>query len=208
MNFREPFRALTPTLDGPVLHTLARTTEPLTRREIAALVGDASEAGVRKVLRRLVDQGIVQELRIGSRYSYAANREHILWPAVDVMMDASANLEARIRQLVEEWHIRAISVELFGSIAIGESTEASDIDLIVYRPHLQRDQRDQWDGQVTELRMAVERWTGNFCEILEIDPPTLVEMAAAEEPVLRSPRVHISGEDLRVAITALVRSQA
>ncbi len=47
--------------------------------------------------------------------------------------------------------------------------------------------------------MAVERWTGNGCEILEIDPPTLVAMAAEDEPVLKAPRIQISGLNIKAA---------
>jgi predicted nucleotidyltransferase len=193
MDFSQPFRVLTPTLDGPVIRVLARTTHPMTRQQVTELIGDASEAGVRKVLRRLADQGMVIEQRIGGRYIYVGNREHILWPAVEVLMSAADRLDAAIREHVEAWGIQALSVELFGSVAAGTSTAGSDVDLMVYRPSLDDDQVALWDSQVAELRMAVERWTGNACEILEIDPLTLVEMAAEDEPVLKAPRVPISG---------------
>ena len=71
---------------------------------------------------------------------------------------------------------------------------------MVYRPFLTEDQVGRWDSQVAELRMAVERWTGNACEILEIDPRTVVEMAAADEPVLRAARVPISGLNMAAAV--------
>jgi hypothetical protein len=70
---------------------------------------------------------------------------------------------------------------------------------MVYRPSLTADQVELWDGQVAELRVAVERWTGNACEVLEIDPRTLVEMAAEDEPVLKAPRVPISGLNIAAA---------
>lgn len=208
MDFSHPFRALTPTLDGPVLRVLARTTQPLTRQQVTTLVGEASEAGVRKVLRRLAGQGVVIEHRIGTHYTYTANREHILWAAVEVIMSAADRLDAKIREHVEAWQVPALSVELFGSVAAGTSTGESDIDLMVYRPHLADNEVEPWDGQVAELRMAVERWTGNPCEVLEIDPPALVEMAAADEPVLRARRVPISGLNIMAAVpsTELART--
>lgn len=70
---------------------------------------------------------------------------------------------------------------------------------MLYRPHLCEPEQLTWDDQVAELRSAVERWTGNPCEILEIDPPGLIEMAAEDEPVLRSPMQRISGMDLAAA---------
>lgn len=199
VDFSQPFRAMTPTLDGPVLRVLARTTQSLTRQQVADLIGEASEAGVRKVLRRLAEQGVVIEQRIGRHYTYVGNREHILWPAVEVFMSAADRLDTTIRRHVEAWEVPALSVELFGSVAAGTSTADSDVDLMVYRPSLTDDQMALWDGQVAELRMAVERWTGNSCEILEIDARTLVEMAAEDEPVLKTPRVPISGLNIAAA---------
>ena len=199
MDFSQPFRAVTPTLDGPVLRVLARTTQPMTRQQVADLVGDASEAGVRKVLRRLAEHGVVIEQRIGTQYTYAANREHILWPAVEVVMSAAERLDTRIREMVEGWEVPALSVELFGSVAAGTSTAESDVDLMVYRPHLAEGTVESWDSQIVELRMAVERWTGNPCEVLEIDPPTLVAMAAENEPLLKAPRVPVTGLDIAAA---------
>lgn len=171
----------------------------MTRQQVADLVGEASEAGVRKVLRRLAEQGVVIEQRIGTHYTYVANREHILWPAVEVLMGAADRLDTRIREHVEGWEIPPLSVELFGSVAAGTSTAESDVDLMIYRSQLTDDQVELWDSQVAQLRMAVERWTGNVCEILEIDPPTLVAMAAEDEPVLKAPRVPISGLNITAA---------
>lgn len=203
VDFSQPFRAVTPTLDGPVLRVLARTTHPMTRQQVADLIGEASEAGVRKVLRRLAEQGMVIEQRIGSRYTYLGNREHIVWPAVEIFMSAADRLDTTIREHVEAWEVPALSVELFGSVAAGASTADSDVDLMVYRPFLADDQMALWDSQVAELRMAVERWTGNACEILEIDPRMLVEMAAEDEPVLKTPRVRISGLNIAAAFPSL-----
>ena len=203
VDFSQPFRAVTPTLDGPVLRVLARTTQPMTRQQVADLIGVASEAGVRKVLRRLAEQGVVIEQRIGTHYNYMGNREHILWPAVEVFMSAADRLDTTIREHVEAWEVPALSVELFGSVAAGTSTADSDIDLMVYRPSLTEDQVELWDGQVAELRVAVQRWTGNACEVLEIDPRTLVEMAAEDEPVLKAPRVPISGLNIATAVPSM-----
>lgn len=203
MDFSQPFRAVTPTLDGPVLRVLARTTQPMTRQQVTGLVGEASEAGIRKVLRRLAEQGVVIEVRIGTRYTYLANREHILWPAVEVFMSAADRLDSTIREHVEAWAVPALSVELFGSVAAGTSTADSDVDLMVYRPFLDDDHIELWDAQVAELRLAVERWTGNACEIMEIDPQTLVDMAAEDEPALKAPRVPISGLNLATAFPSI-----
>ena len=187
MDFSQPFRALTPTLDGPVLRVLAKSMSAMTRRQVTDLVDRASEAGVRKVLNRLAEQGLVIEERIGSNYTYVANRDHIMWPAVEIIMDSHNRLEKKIREYIEAWAIQPISVELFGSVASGTSTAESDIDVMIYRPHIDDALTDSWDEQVADLSAQVERWTGNVCEILEIDPPALVEMTSNRESVLFSP---------------------
>lgn len=208
MDLREPLRAIAPTLDAPVLRVLAGTSDPMTRPQITRLVGVASEAGVRKVLRRLADQGIVLEERVGSQYTYAANRDHLMWSAVEASIRVGERLAERVRAYVEAWPITPISVELFGSAATGRATGESDIDLMLYRPVLIGDEHATWEDQVANLRTAVERWTGNPCEILEFDPPALVEMVAEEEPVLRSPMQHISGMRLVAAVPSAALARA
>lgn len=165
----------------------------MTRPQILALTEGGSEAGIRKVLSRLVNQGIVIEERLGTHFTYLANREHILWPAVQIIVSAHDRLDERIESRVEEWKIQPLSVELFGSVVTGESTSDSDIDLMVVRPYLTDRQGEDWDVQIDQLRESVERWTGNACEILVLDSPGLVEAMASGEPVLASPRVTVAG---------------
>ena len=203
MDFSQPFRALTPTLDGPVLRALARSRSAMTRQQIVILAGEGSEAGIRKVLNRLVEQGIVIQERIGTHYTYAANREHILWPAVEIVASAHDKLDERIRSRVEEWEIQPLSVELFGSVATGLSTRESDIDLMVVSPHMAHDKEDAWDQQIDDLRESVERWTGNVCEILVMDSPRLVEAKASQEPTLASPRVSLVGDKIDLMLPNL-----
>lgn len=194
MDFSRPYRALIPTLDGPVLRAVAGSEGALTRPQILALANEGSEAGVRKVLNRLVEQGVVIEQRVGSFYTYQANRDHLTWPAVEILVSAHDRLDDRIKRLVGEWKIQPLSVELFGSVATGESTSASDIDLMVVSPHIEDDQAEPWDLQIDDLRNAVERWTGNTCEVLVMDPLELVRAKANGEPTLDSKRVSLAGD--------------
>ncbi len=194
MDFSNPFRVVTPTLDGPVLHALSGSDAALTRAQIHRLSKSGSDAGVRKVLKRLVGQGIVVEEHVGSRFTYRANREHLLWPAVEAFASAHELLDERIQTEVATWSIPPMSVELFGSVATGRSTGESDVDLMIVSPHLTVDDEDAWDAQVDSLRDAVLRWTGNVCEILVMDPPQLVEAKANDEPSIRSERVSLAGD--------------
>src|SRR5699024_12037472 len=96
MDFSDPFRTVTPSLDGPVLRVLAKTSQPMTRSQVAELIGDASEAGVRKVLHRLAEQGTVLEQRIGKKYTYEANIENITWTSIDLIVSIPHRLVATL----------------------------------------------------------------------------------------------------------------
>ena len=73
VDLTDPTRAVTPTLDGPVLAVLAAAGRAMTVGEIAAQTARGSEIGVRRSLGRLVEQGIVRATEMGR------NRVHELW---------------------------------------------------------------------------------------------------------------------------------
>ena len=168
----------------------------MTRAQITNLVGDASEAGVRKVLSRLVVQGIVIEERIGSRYAYRANRDQLLWPAVEIVTSAPRALEDRIRAEIATWETAPLSIELFGSVARGASDAESDVDLVVVSPVLEDSEQEMWDERIDDLRDKVQAWTGNVCDITVLDPPELVAAKRDNVPALRSDRVSVAGPKL------------
>lgn len=193
VDFSAPYRILTPTLDGPVLRALAGVEGRMTRAQIRRQVEDASEAGVRKTLVRLVEQGIVIEERIGSRYTYAANREHLLWPAVETLLSARRLLAVKVEEATMRWEIPPVSVELFGSVAQGSSTASSDVDLLIVRPQLNKDEMDTWDQQVGELHDGIVRWTGNSCDIVTLDADEYGAALERDDPVATSYTNTIAG---------------
>lgn len=193
MDFTAPYRVITPTLEGPVLRALADVDTSLTRTQIVKVIEKASEAGVRKALSRLVDQGIVIEERTGSRYTYRANRAHLLWPNIEGIFNARTLLRERVLELTSEWDPMPVSVELFGSVAQGTSDEASDIDILIIRPELDFSEEDDWDRQVGELHDNIVRWTGNSCDIVVMNSAELQESGRRDEPILRSPMSNLAG---------------
>lgn len=195
-DFTQPYRVITPTLEGPILRALAEVTTPLTRSQIVALVEEASEAGVRKALARLVEQGIVIEHRLGKRYAYVANRAHLLWPSVEGLFSARHLLRERVEGVVARWALPPASVELFGSMARGGSDASSDIDLLIVRPDLNALDEETWDAQVADLRDQVVRWTGNACDIVVLGPGELEKAHDDDEPILRPPTSNLAGAPL------------
>jgi len=184
MNVSHPFRALFPALDGVVLSVLARTTRPRTGREIAR-IAERSPAGVRSVLERLVEQGLVDRERAGNAFVYTLNRDHLAAPAVEDLVDLRGKLLERLRRRIGDWSIAPVHSSLFGSAARGDGDEGSDIDLFVVRPGDVDEDDPTWRAQLDGLAEGVRRWTGNHAGIVELSTKQLASLKRRRPPVLR-----------------------
>ena len=61
MDFSRPMSVITPTVDGDVLTALAQADASFTPGRLHKVIGRHSEDGVRRALRRLVRQGVVED---------------------------------------------------------------------------------------------------------------------------------------------------
>src|SRR5665647_3393448 len=77
MQAQHPLAVVTPTLDGDVLTILALVEAPFTTGQLNRLLPDRSHDGIRKVMQRLVAQGVVDAERVGYASNYRLNREHL-----------------------------------------------------------------------------------------------------------------------------------
>jgi predicted nucleotidyltransferase len=192
-----------PKLDAPVLAVLARTRRPLTGRQVHQLAGAGSESGVRKVLARLAAQGLVHASEAGQAKLYVANREHVAWPAVDILCSLKSTLLDRLRDQIRSWAVPPRAAALFGSAARGDGGTSSDIDVLLVRPDEVDAADETWCRQVDVFRDRVEAWTGNHCQVYEVDSTGLREHAGhaeREEPIVaewRRDAIPLFGEDLR-----------
>ena len=194
VNLSDPTRAVTPTLDGPVLAVLAAAGRPLTVGEVARLVVRGSEIGVRRCLARLVDEGIVKSTEMGRNRVHELNREHIAASVADLLATMRPELFRRIRGELSRWRPRPYYACVFGSAARGDGDTTSDIDLLVIhapfpgdpKPPKQKRIRDsfahvlsepapvpaseakRWAAQVERLREKVRAWTGNPVQIVDL----------------------------------------
>jgi predicted nucleotidyltransferase len=200
VNLSRPFEAVVPTLDGAVLVTLAKLSSPMTGRRVHQLAGVGSEAGVRNVLNRLVDQGIVRAHPAGSAYLYGVNREHVAWAAVTALAGLRAELLSRLVSEFGTWELRARCAALFGSAARGEGDEDSDIDILVLHTKRADENTDTWQAQLDRLRELVHVWTGNDCQLYDIQEDEILRMIAKRDPLLaewRRDAVPLAGTDIR-----------
>lgn len=209
MDLADPTRAITPTLDGPILAVLASAGRPLTVGEIAAQVPRGSEIGVRKAVARLVDQGIVTAIQMGRNLVHELNREHIAAPAAQALAGLRGELWKRIREALAGWTLKPVYASVFGSAARRDGGPESDIDLLLVHPNLPGDKHPpkrergiwgllnevalgmasqapsaisgtQWHGQVDQLRVKVQGWTGNPLQVVDVSFWQWAEMRSTD----------------------------
>jgi hypothetical protein len=211
VDLSNPVSTIIPKLDGSIYRVLARTTAPLTGARVAALAGKASYPGILTALSRLVHQGTVLVERAGSSYMYRANREHILWPAIEQAVAAADSvlptLTQRLSQLIDE-HLgtndsRHCTLAIFGSVARETSTVDSDLDLVaVFPDHIPDEKRAEF---VDALGVSTRRWTGNSCNVYAVSASRIRELVRAMDPIVeswRSDAVTFHGVDLRSRLFA------
>jgi predicted nucleotidyltransferase len=184
VDFRRPLRAVIPTLDGDVLAVLAGADAEFTGRQVHHLVRHGSERGVRNALDRLARQGVVSSRGAGRANLYRLNREHLAAPWVQGLAGMRSELLQRLREMVEGWAIQPVVAVVFGSVARGDASEDSDLDLLVVRPASCSADFPAWEAQLAELEELATKWTGNDTRILEFGAHEL-EARASSEPVLR-----------------------
>ena len=168
------------------------------------MAGVGSEAGVRKVLGRLVEQGLVDVSEAGPSLLYIANRKHLAWPAVEALASLRKQLLTCIESEVATWEPKPLHASAFGSFARGDGDVGSDIDLFVIRPVRSAEDSEPWAGQVDRLRMHVRSWTGNRCQVFQLDMNRLGDHVSAADPLLdewRRDAITVFGDEPRQLVT-------
>lgn len=182
MDVGMPIRSVVPKLDGAILQALARTTRPLTGREVHQVAGVGSESGVRLALNRMVDHGLVNATAAGKATLYVGNRDHLAWPAIELLSGLRDHLLNKLKVTIGRWDVPPVTAALFGSAARGDGDNDSDIDILLISPPEASDPR--WDDHVDQLRDQVTSWTGNVCQIYEISETEYERHVQAGEPII------------------------
>ena len=199
MDVASPISSVIPGVPGVVLQILARTDQPLTGNGIADLAdGVVSRAGATKALSTLVAHGLVKCRPAGRANLYTLNREHVAAEAIVALASLRQATIDRLVALVGDMEIQPVGVYLFGSVARGDGSAESDVDVLVVRPG--RVDEDVWTNQMMELSRSVRAWTGNACEILEFTKRDLEALARKKDRLITSLKkdvVVISGPKLR-----------
>ena len=199
MDLAMPLAVVTPTLDAAVLHALADTTARASGAQVHRMAGTGSPDGVRRVLTRLVAQGIVLADQHPNATFYLLNRDHVAADAIVALTRLRSTIIDRITDAVSHWSPEPVHASLFGSFARGEATTNSDIDILVVIGPASAADQDTRATQIDQLSADVLRWTGNRGHIVDPTPDTLAAMIAAQDPLLVSWRTdHINLVGIRL----------
>lgn len=205
MDLSNPLAAVTPTLDAGVLHVLAGTTVACTAADVHRRLRRGSDQGVRKVLARLVGQGVVIAEPHPRSPRYLLNRDHVATPHIIGLATARETIIGRIVTQIDGWSSPALHASLFGSFARGEADADSDIDVLVVRDDSTATGAEPtWSAQLDSLVNQIRTWTGNDGQVVDVGLEELRAMREAQDPLLdswRSEAVLLVGERL----TALLR---
>mgnify|MGYP001289397302 CR=1 FL=1 len=191
MDLSAPIAAAVPGVHGRVLAVVARSGLPLTGKRVAELAG-ASIEQTRHVLRRMVDDGLLQSSHAGQAVLFEPNRTHLLWPAVQQLVheadQAVWTLSRRISVTIEETleldEAHGVTGALFGSVARGDSGPDSDVDVLLITPDDLPE--PAVETLVVEVIRTVEAATGNDGNVLQLSRQQFDDLARTHDPMVTS----------------------
>lgn len=204
MDSSAPYLAVLPDSTSKVLVVLARTTRPLSGREVARLSG-GSRSTVARVLQRLAEQGLVnvQEAGAGAALLFTLNRRHLAAEPVLALLSLRQALIDRLRSELTTWATPPCHASLFGSVARGDGDASSDVDLFIVRPEATVEEDGGWRRQLDELAGLVLGWTGHHAGIAEIGVQELERLKQEHPPIvdeLLSDAVTLTGPPAQVLL--------
>ncbi|MGH3987730.1 MAG: nucleotidyltransferase domain-containing protein [Actinomycetes bacterium] len=204
MDLSSPISSVIPSAHGAVLAVLARTTEPLSGRRVAALTdGKVGQWRANEVLGALADAGIVLREHHPPAKLYRLNRDHVAAAGIIALTGQWETLLQRIRDELAVWSAAPVTACLFGSAARGEAGAGSDIDILLVRSDdisASEEAERAWQEQVDRLTEHVRTWSGNACEILELTAAELAVAVARDDRVVRDllrDAIALAGQDVR-----------
>ncbi len=177
MDLWRPFLLVTTTLDGDVLQALAMSRDEVTVGQIQRAIGRGSLPGLRKVLVRLVGQGLVESERVANTVVFSLREEHLAAPLIRGLASLPNQIIHLTEQTLAAWEVQP----LFGCILHNRARWAQAITLLLISPDLATTDlsaigaRELWLRQCKELARDLSDWTGSTIIIDDKDLPGLLQ---------------------------------
>lgn len=166
-----------------MLAALLRLDTPVTGRAVARIAG-LTQSTAQRALTSLRSSGLVLAEPAPPSWLYRANLDHLAMPALRALYGLDDELRTRMADHVAGWRLPPVSVIVFGSVARGEVTPGSDIDVLVVRPDGAEPDQVTWEQQVAALADRLQRWTGAAASVLEMSRSEAIQGVADREPFL------------------------
>jgi predicted nucleotidyltransferase len=169
--------------EARLLTALLRVDTPLSGRALARVTGlTQSTAG--RALARLREAGLVVAEPAPPSLLYRPNSEHLSMPALLALLRVEEELRTRLADAVAGWQLSPASVVVFGSVARGEATAASDLDVLVVRPDAIEPDLASWQAQLADLADRLHGWTGRRASVIDLSRRETIRGLADREPFL------------------------
>lgn len=165
------------------MRALLRVEAAVTGRAVARIAG-LTQSTAQRALTRLRAAGLVVAEPAPPSLLYRANRDHLATPALVVLLHLDEQLRERMADQVAGWQLAPASVIVYGSVARGEATAGSDLDVLVVRPDATEPDEALWQRQVTALADSAQRWTGKRASVVEMSRREAADGIAEGEPFL------------------------
>lgn len=198
MDLGSPLLDVAPGVRGALLQTLIRLERPVSRRQLAAVAGVAP-GHASSVIAELIQAGLVLETTAGRASMVALNRHHLAAASISRLAGLRAELIGRLRERLSSW-TDLHGAWLFGSVARGDATGASDIDLLIVADDLES---PDLHGRLSKLADDVRSWTGNDLQIVEHSVAGWQQMVRSENSLVG--QVQRDGIDLSRDTMAALR---
>ena len=167
MNFLRPVEAVIPGAQGRILAVLAQTTADLNLRTLARLAG-VSAAQASRVMPELVVLGLVERREVPPSSQFRLARDHVAAEAILLLAGSRDRALQHVGEAAGALKIPPIAVVVFGSVARGDATSESDLDVVVVRPDEIDEDDEAWGAGIEQWRNSVRVITGNPVDVVEV----------------------------------------
>jgi predicted nucleotidyltransferase len=182
--------AIFPTVRGEVLAaTLIQPDKWWFLSELAQFLG-TSPSSLQRELKALVDGGILETRREGTRAYFKADTRSPVFPELRGLIDKTAGIVPTLRTILDPFKGRIVGAFVYGSVARSEEHAQSDIDLLVVG-----------DVGLAELTPTLRKTEGRLGREINVTSYTTAEFrrkVAAKDhfltEVLRGPKQFVKGD--------------